>query len=283
MSVVATILTYNRLEFLKEIIEAVKNQTRKPDGIIVINNSSTDGTREWLQTQDGITVIEQENLGSSGGQWRAFNEAYKAGYDWVWTMDDDVVPANDCLEKMFDNDDVNVIRTPLRYMHDGKPFFNDVLTMNLSNPFSSLWNDIYSEKNLKEQKTEAIGITFEGPLFHRSLIDRIGLPEKDFFIYGDDTEFFIRAWKAGFKIFVYRDATMKRKLPYVSIPSEFNWKSYYMIRNIIAIDTLNANRIVRYLRPFGYLLSWLGRIRRPADIKTVFKAFFDGYFFKSNR
>ncbi len=283
MKVVATILTFNRLEFLKEIVEAIKGQTRKLDEIIIINNSSTDGTKEWLSLQDGLIVIEQANLGSSGGQWRAFREAYGRGADWIWTMDDDVVPAKDCLEKMLDNDIPYIIRTPLRYMHNGKPFFNDVLTMNLSNPFSSLWNDVYSKENIKEEKTEAVGITFEGPLFHRSLIEKIGLPEKDFFIYGDDTEFFIRAWKAGFKIYVYRDATMKRKLPYVSIPPEFNWKTYYMIRNIIAIDRLNGDTAVRYVRPFAYLLRWLSRVHKPADIKTVFKAFFDGYFFKSNK
>jgi GT2 family glycosyltransferase len=283
MEVAVTILTYNRLEFLKEIVESVKEQTRKPDAIIVVNNSSTDGTREWLSQQEGLTVIEQDNLGSSGGQWRAFREAHNRGFDWIWTMDDDVVPAKNCLEIMLDNTEENVIRTPLRYTYKGKPFFNDALTVNLKNPFSSLWNDIYSEENLNERKTEAVGITFEGPLFHRSLIDKIGLPEKGFFIYGDDTEFFIRAWRAGFKIFVYRDATMQRKLPYVSIPPEFNWKTYYMIRNIITIDRLHGDFLVRYLRPFGYLLSWLGRIRKPQDMKTVFGAFFDGYFFKSNR
>jgi GT2 family glycosyltransferase len=271
------------LNFLKEIISAVRSQTLQPDEIIVVNNSSTDGTEEWLARQEGLTIIKQDNLGSSGGQWRAFKYAYEKGHDWIWTMDDDVVPAENCLEEMLDDFDANKIRAPLRYSHDGKPFFNDVLSINLKNPFSSLWNDIYSKANLQEKYTEVIGITFEGPLFHRSVIEKIGLPEKDFFIYGDDTEFFIRAWKSGFKIYLYRDAEMYRKLPYVSIPPEFNWKTYYMIRNIIAIDRLHGDALVRILRPYGYFVKWLFRAGSFKDIKTVFKAFKDGYTYKSNK
>ena len=283
MSIAVTILTYNRLEFLKEIVHSIKNQTLKPDEILVINNSSTDGTAEWLETQEGLTVITQENVGSSGGQWRAFKEAYEKGHDWIWTMDDDVVPAVNCLETLMDDNNPKIVRTPLRYTYEGNPFFNDTLEVNLTNPFNSLWNKVYSESNLQDEKTEAVGITFEGPLFHRSVIEKIGLPEKDFFIYGDDTEFFIRAWKAGFRMFVYRDATMRRKLPYVSIPEEFNWKTYYMIRNIIAIDVLHGNLSVRLIRPFGYFIKWLTRAKNTGDLKTLLCAFKDGYFFKSNR
>ena len=283
MSIAVTILTYNRLKFLKEIIASIKNQTLKPDEIIVINNSSTDGTGEWLAQQEGLTIITQENLGSSGGQRRAFKEAYSKNHDWIWTMDDDVVPALNCLEQLMDDEDSHKIRTPLRYTFEGKPFFNDTLKVNLTNPFKSIWAKIYCEENLEEEQTEAVGITFEGPLFNRLLIEKIGLPEKDFFIYGDDTDFFIRASRAGFKIYVYRAATMQRKLPYESIPIEFNWKTYYMIRNIIAIDVLHGNIAVRTLRPFAYLIKWMFRIHKFSDIKTVLKAFKDGYLFKSNR
>jgi GT2 family glycosyltransferase len=134
---------------------------------------------------------------------------------------------------------------------------------------------------LNESKIPAVGITFEGPLFHRSLVEKIGLPEKKIFIFGDDTEFFIRAWKTGWKIFVYRDAKLNRKLNPETDLTKFTWKTYYMIRNIIAIDVLHGNLAVRLIRPFGYLLRWLNRAKTPDDKKIVWKAFVDGYFYKS--
>jgi GT2 family glycosyltransferase len=279
MKICATVITYNRIEFLKEIIDALRNQTRRPDGIIVVNNSSTDGTEDWLNQQVDLTVFKQENIGSSGGQWRAFKEAFDLGYDWIWTMDDDVVPENNALEILIAHNDEDLIRAPLRYKVEGEPFFNDAISYNLTNPFRSIWNDIYSQKDLGNEKTEVVGITFEGPLFHRSLIERIGLPEKPFFIYADDTEFFIRAHNAGFKIMVFRDAKLNRKLKYQGDPSEFNWKTYYLIRNIIAIDRIHGNFAVKWIRPFGYLVIWIKR-GGFKNLGLVLKAFKDGMRYK---
>jgi rhamnopyranosyl-N-acetylglucosaminyl-diphospho-decaprenol beta-1,3/1,4-galactofuranosyltransferase len=280
-TIAATILTFNRLEFLKEIIQAVRNQTLKPDEIIVVNNSSTDGTLEWLEEQDDLFVVTQDNTGSSGGQYTGFKTAYDRGHEWIWTMDDDVVPRPDCLEKLMENRDPNLVRTPLRITVEGGPFLNDTLSYNLTNPLKSIWVEILSEMYMNDDFIPAVGITFEGPCFHRSLIEKIGLPEKKFFIYADDGEFFIRAWKAGYKSGIITAAKLDRKLPVPDLMAEFSWKNYYVIRNIIAIDVLHGSPLVRWIRPWGYLISWLGRCKTIDNLKTVLRAFKDGYFYKS--
>ncbi len=279
--VAAVIITYNRLELLKEVVSAVKTQTLKPEKIFVINNSSTDGTAEWLASQTGIIIITSPNLGSSGGQHSGIKAAYESGYDWIWTMDDDVVPDSDCLEKLLSAITEADIRAPFRVTKENRPYFNDTIRLNLTNPFSSIWNSIISENNLKNDIIYAEGITFEGPLFRRSVVEKIGLPEKPFFIYGDDTEYFIRAKKAGFSIVIIRDAVLKRQLGYDDPRKALGWKLYYYVRNIIAIDVLHGTPSVRIIRPFGYLLKWLFRCKSFKNVKTVLKAFWDGYFYKS--
>lgn len=278
--IATVIITFNRLAFLKEIIQAVRIQSRKPDAIIIINNSSSDGTEEWLSYENELIVIKQPNVGSSGGQYTGFKEAFDRGFDYVWTMDDDVVPATNCLETLLKYSDDNTIVTPLRFSTDGSPFLNDAINYNLTNPLSSIWKDIYNSDNYKEEYTEAVGITFEGPLIHRNIIERIGFPEFNFFIYGDDTEYFIRAWRAGCKIRIINQARMNRKLPAPDLKANWSWKNYYIIRNIIAIDKIHGNLAVRIIRPFGYLLKWILRAKSFNDIGTVFKAFVDGYFYK---
>jgi GT2 family glycosyltransferase len=196
-------------------------------------------------------------------------------------MDDDVVPEPDCLELLVNDFDKNTVRAPLRFTPDKIPFYNDALTYNLSNPLRNIWNDIAGEKEFKSKYFHAVGITFEGPIMHRSLVEKIGFPEKKFFIYGDDTEYFIRASKAGADIVVVCDARLNRKL--AAAPHErFNWKHYYFVRNIIAIDVLHGNIPVRFVRPFGYLIKWLMRCRNASQLKTTLKAFVDGYFYKSD-
>lgn len=280
--IAAVVVTHNRIGLLKDLITALRKQTLKPNAIFVVNNASTDGTLEWLTNQHDITVINQGNTGSSGGQYSGFKAAYEAGYEWLWIMDDDVEPADDCLEILVKNITPDKVHTPLRRLLNGKPFLNDTISYNLTKPFKSFWNRIYSEQDLEDEYTKATGITFEGPMFHRSLIAKIGLPEKKFFIYGDDTEYFIRAEKAGFEIIVVRDAKLMRKLPPPGNQHIFDWKTYYLIRNTIAFDVLHGNLAVRIFRPPVYFILWMLRAGNFKNIRTVSKAFWDGYFYKSD-
>ena len=66
----------------------------------VVNNGSTDGITEWLAAQEGLTVINQTNVGGAGGFYTGIQYAYQAGADWIWCMDDEVFPRADCLEQL---------------------------------------------------------------------------------------------------------------------------------------------------------------------------------------
>jgi GT2 family glycosyltransferase len=275
------VITFNRLEFLKEIIHSLRNQSLKPDKIFVVHNSGTDGTAEWLAEQNDLFVITQGNVGSSGGQYTGFKAAFEEGYEWIWTLDDDVVPAKDCLENLAKAAPDALVKTPLRYAPSGKVFYNDCIHFNLTNPFKSLWVRIIDDNDLKQDEIEADGITFEGPIIHRSIVEKIGYPEKKFFIYGDDSEYFIRAKKAGAKIKIIKKAVFNRKLDYLAPEDQFTWKHKYIIQNMIAIDRLHGNFAVKYLRPFAYLLVWIKRARNISELKTVIQGFFSGYFYKS--
>ena len=162
--VAVVIITYNRLELLKKVLGAVKDQTRKADEIIVVNNSSTDGTEEWLNEQEGIFHLKQDNVGSSGGQFAGFKKATEGNFDYVWTMDDDVVPMKDCLAALLHKADQNTVIAPLRFKSETEVYINDVLKLNLKNPFSTMWEKVITQSDLKNGLIAAEGITFEGPL-----------------------------------------------------------------------------------------------------------------------
>ena len=66
------VVTYNRLELLKECLKQVENQTVPAKRIIVVNNASTDGTAEYLReckekNKQYRTITCMENLGGAGG------------------------------------------------------------------------------------------------------------------------------------------------------------------------------------------------------------------------
>ena len=49
MEIGVVLVTFNRLEKLKIALEAYERQTVKPKYILVVDNNSTDGTREYLE------------------------------------------------------------------------------------------------------------------------------------------------------------------------------------------------------------------------------------------
>ena len=141
----AVVVTCNRLELLKKCIYCLRSQTVKPDEILLIDNGCTDGTTDWLATQANLTVISQENTGSSGGFYEGFKSAYEKGYDWIWAMDDDAFPEKSCLENLIKSENFsnekNVVIAPIvvegytvDYLHSGY--------MNLDNPKEPLQTKI---------------------------------------------------------------------------------------------------------------------------------------------
>ena len=69
MNIIAVVVTYNRRELLKRNIACLRLNT-PVSSIVVVNNGSTDGTGAWLDEQEDLTVIHQENVGGSGGFYR---------------------------------------------------------------------------------------------------------------------------------------------------------------------------------------------------------------------
>jgi glycosyltransferase involved in cell wall biosynthesis len=97
-SVTVVIPTYNRAHFLAECLDSVFGQTLPPTQVIVINDGSTDNTREVLQPYMGkIEYLEKEN----GGKSAALNLGMtRVNGDYVWVMDDDDVAIPDAIESL---------------------------------------------------------------------------------------------------------------------------------------------------------------------------------------
>ena len=178
MKIIAVVVTYNRLDLLKKNLQCLR-RNEPVHSIIVVNNGSTDGTYEWLSEQTDLQVIHQANVGGSGGFYVGIQEAYHAGADWIWCMDDDVFPRENCMEHLLPyttRTQVGIL-APRRLM-EGHIFTNDFLSYNLTNPFSSMYQGRLSKMQV-DAPTEIAGTAFEGLFIKREVVKEIGLPNKD--------------------------------------------------------------------------------------------------------
>ena len=189
-NVAAVIVTYNRLNMLKKCVSAVEGQSFKCD-IILVDNASTDGTGEWSSTYLSNTDINYFNTGSNIGGAGGFNfgmkKAVQLGYNYIWIMDDDCMPKADALEKMMDADNILGGSSNYGYLSsvvlwtDGSE-----CKMNRQKIKKSYYENV---QLLKDTIVQVEQSTFVSLLFPAETIKKVGLPIKDFFIWGDDIEF----------------------------------------------------------------------------------------------
>ena len=267
--VVAVVVTYNRLNLLQRVVGALKGQSKKLDKIYIVNNGSTDGTKEWLDGQTGLNVIHQENVGGSGGFYRGIQEASKEECDWIWCMDDDVFPRENCLETLLNvaeqHDKLGIV-CPHRLM-SGKTFVGEAKTLNLTNPFCDMHNDMLTAQELESNETvRIVGMAFEGPLIRKEVVEKIGLPNKELFILYDDTDYSYRTVLAGYKVVVARDALMDKydfqsKTSYREDKIKNKWKLAYHIRNTAYFGhRYGKNIAVRYMAALPFIMRMYAAI-----------------------
>ncbi len=289
-TVIAVVVTYNRIDLLRRTVDCL----RKNEGlsaILVVNNESTDGTADWLATQPGLTVINQANVGGAGGFHTGIKQAFEMGAEWIWCMDDDVFPRHNCLQELLTcAEDPSVgILAPRRLMN-GNIFTNDFIDYNLSNPFSSMYKGKISKRKVTVP-IEIKGTAFEGPLIRSEVVESVGLPNKDLFIFCDDTDYCLRTTLAGYKI-MYVPSALMDKYKFFSNDTwssrnrKKKWKRFYQVRNSAYLNHhYGRNAAVRHLRGFinvaGLMLT--ATLTCPfckayhwGDIPNLWQAYRDG-------
>lgn len=267
MKILAAVVTYNRMKLLERCIDHIGAQTRTPDDILVINNSSPDDTVGMLERK-GVRYVTQPNLGSAGGWNRAIAEALAGKYDAVWLMDDDGYPAPDALtrlERALRPGVACVSSVVLKEDNPGEFVF----------PFPVLDEDDLPVliahkrkiKRLEELKAVAGGETypfahlFNGALVATEVARRIGNVNTNFFLMGDEVDYFMRMREVGP---VLSHLGAHHLHPDVSGRPLDAAKFYYFIKNTIILNRRYFNRPqLRNLLAVTVALGRVGRRNSP--------------------
>jgi rhamnopyranosyl-N-acetylglucosaminyl-diphospho-decaprenol beta-1,3/1,4-galactofuranosyltransferase len=253
---IAVVVTHNRQQLLTECIDALRKQTHRLDKILVINNGSSDNTATWLNEQDDIAVITQDNRGSGDAFGKGIQWGYERGFEWIWCMDDDGYPKNDALKNLLTADIGNEIA------------LLNCVVINKEDKRSFVWKtqQYTSLDNVDCELIHGKGHPFNGTLIHRKIIERVGVPEAKLFLWGDETEYYYRI-------------TRKNKIPVITVtssihfhPSSFfslrkdwdyasSWKMYYYIRNRLAVHKSKfQNKAVAVVNYICFIVAFFGII-----------------------
>lgn len=285
--VAIVIVTYNRLKLLQEEIDSLRLQTYKDFRIIVVNNGSTDGTLQWLEKQKDIQAITQENLGGAGGFYTGMKYAAENGYDYVWVMDDDVECSSNALEELMkiscNTPEMGFLCSRV-FAADKKTLMNvPVIDDMIIDGEYERWLERVDEKLIRVKKA-----TFVSILIPTKHIFELGLPIKEYFIWGDDLEYTNRISRKYASYLVCNSIVFHRRM----IAKSLNFMTekdpkriknyYYSLRNNL-LNQKKYGKTKDVVIAICYLFSIFVRSIIHLDftrMKVVVRAFFSALFFK---
>ncbi len=188
--VCAVVVTYNRRDKLEKCIDSILNQKDVGSDVFVINNNSTDDTEEFVMSKYKENCAVRyfntgANLGGAGGFEYGVNQAVKAGYEYIWIMDDDTWPSDTALKELFECDkELNGnwgFLSSVAYWTDGSVCKANIQKKSV---FRFVKNNDYTSEHCRVQFASFVSL-----LVKSSVVCELGLPIGEYFIWTDDYEF----------------------------------------------------------------------------------------------
>jgi GT2 family glycosyltransferase len=259
------ITTYNSAKFLERCLESLLQQVYKPLEVIVVDNASSDGTRDLLAAAepDVRVIYNDKNIGFAAAQNQA---ACLAKGSWLLSLNPDVVLSPDFVAKAVECGNVDprtgvVCGKLLRWMPNENPEFSQIIDS----------TGIYFLPNLRhldrgagetdhgqfEQMEYVFGATGAAALYRRSMVDDVSVNgeffDEQFFAYREDADLAWRAQLMGWRCLYTPEAVgwhVRRVTPErrSELPTEINWHS---IKNrfLMRAKNISLPLYVKYFVP----------------------------------
>ena len=262
-SVCVVTVTYGeRRRFLEQVMERVLSFNNVVN-LVVVNNASS---CEVPAPNEKVTVLNNsENEGSAGGYHKGISYAFEnVDCDFIWLLDDDNLPDEGCLDKLllqwdtissannkkalfcFRDDRVthiNIARgeNPYRYYLVKNNFLGFHVGRILYNQYYKLADRFKKKLHYKEHVAMPY-VPYGGLLLHKQLVADIGYPNKELFLYVDDSEYSYRITQHGGTIWLVpackivdidksQGINYKKRLFHSQLLDQWNFRTYYHVRN----------------------------------------------------
>ena len=247
---------WNGMDSLGDCLDSLLSQSL-PARIIVVENGSTDGSLEFLQTHypNLELVINKKNLGFDGGVNSGIRRAMELGDELIALFNNDAIADKHWLEHltktMLAHDDAGIVTCKFMSI-DGKH-------LDSTGDLYTTWGLPYPRgrgepaDDRYDTDTEIFGGSGGASLFRVSMFKEIGLFDEDFFAYYEDTDISFRAQLAAWKVYFEPKAIAYHQISATS--SEIKgFTTYQTIKNLPLVVWKNVpGRLLWRVLPRFYL------------------------------
>lgn len=274
------ILNYNGRKHTIDCLHSLEKVTYQSKEIILYDNGSAKDISEEIKKKfKHVRVIRRKNnIGYSGGT----NDAYRyAQGKYILFLNNDTRVSRDFLTKLV----VRIEASPHNGIVQPKLVFLRTKKLQAGCTFFTQTGFLYYAGFGKNPRTSRYNIptkiySANGAcmLVRREVIDAVGLFDKDFFLYFEETDFCHRALLAGYKVWYEPTSVIYHIGAVDNSRYRYSLLLYYSCRNRLVsyIKNLGMNNLIRVLSvhvllcialAFVYLLSG-----KPESFLAVFKA-----------
>ena len=160
--------TFNRRQTIGRSIDSILNQTLFPSEIIVVDDGSTDGTSDYIQSNfPSIRLLQQSNKGVSSARNMGIRSSNS---DWVALLDSDDEWFPKKLEKQVMTLSQNL---DIKFCHTEEIWIRNGVRVNQMKKHQKYGGHIFNKC------LDMCRISPSSVLFHRSILDDVGYFDKD--------------------------------------------------------------------------------------------------------
>lgn len=281
--VTALVVSYNRSQLLRQCLDGLQAQTRKPDSIIVVDNASSDDSASVVQQHPcGAKLVQlSRNMGGAGGFSAGIALALEEGSDWdnssIWIMDDDVIPTSTALEKLLDAaEEASRLNGRQPTVMGSQALWINGEIHGMSKPRPRTWVKA-GHRTLKASAGayQVRSLSFVSCLISAQAIRKArALPRSAYFLWNDDFEFTTRLLKDGIGYFVPASEVVHKTKVFGSSDADPGNRFFYEVRNKIWLMRYSSSNFT--VMEFGELLAktvrrWVLTLLRSKDRGLILK------------
>ncbi len=271
-----SVVNYNGRIFLPEFFDSLFKQTYKNFEVIFVDNCSVDDSIEYVRNNyPQVKVIEnKDNSGYAEGN----NIGYRHSRgEFILVMNNDTILKEDLIEKLIqaftEIPNLGTVQPMVRLMND----------RNKLDACGSYWTDtgfnyhygIYKNADLPIYNRSFPVYSVKGMcmMIPRKVIEQIGLFDKDFWCYFEETDFCHRLWLAGYECWYYPKTFIYHHMGGTSSKKPPTFIQFHSFKNRLCsyLKNLGPLEMIRVL-PIYFLfnVAWSLAFLVKLDLKNFF-------------
>lgn len=218
------IVTYaDHRKYLKESIKRLEKYSKYISNVIIVQNGVKYNLSEFINNQEAqglrfVEIVNEENLGSSGGFGLGIDKSLHVDGKMLMILDDDNYVPEDSfnnirginisnLESHYNSKIAISLNRPLHDRdfnkferdsdHDASFFYNTICQFSFLHRISY---KSYSRKRLCKNIAEMYVAPYSGLVINKEFIREVEPIQENYYLYGDDTRWTARLSESGVKI-----------------------------------------------------------------------------------